>query len=395
MAKLNSHYQKLRTEYIFPVIERKLAELQQKHPNASILNLGIGDIAKPLAPKIVSAICEAVQEMGKEGSHKGYGPSEGYRFLRERIAKEEYAQFGFGYDEVFISDGINSDAANIQELFGNNSLVGITDPTYPVYLDSNVMAGRAKKILFLPCLEENQFCPEFPKTRCDFVYLCSPNNPTGVAMTKEQLTSWVNWAKKEKAILLYDNAYVAFITSAHVPRSIYECEGAKEVAIEFRSFSKSAGFTGLRCAYAVVPKTLFGQSGKKRISLHALWSRRQNTKSNGVAYPIQKGAEAVFSAEGKAQTNEQIQGYLSTAKILREGLISFGFTCFGGIDSPYIWWKTPKGGSWEFFDTLLEKCHLISIPGRGFGPSGEGYVRLSAFNTIDKAQEALLRIRKM
>lgn len=396
MAKINPHYQKLRTEYIFPVIEQKLADLKKRFPKASIVNLGIGDIAQPLVPSIVTAICSAVEEMGKKSSLRGYGPSEGYDFLRQAIAKNEFAHLGIGADEIFISDGANSDTANIQELFDLNSTIGITDPTYPVYLDANVMAGRSKKILFLPCTEKTRFLPVPPKKHCDLIYLCSPSNPTGVAFTRKELAAWVSYAKKEGAILLYDNAYVAFITSPDVPRSIFEIEGAKEVAVEFRSFSKSAGFTGLRCAYTILPKTVLAHLGSKLVSLHALWKRRQNTKSNGVAYPIQRGAEAVFTKQGKKETEAQVKSYLAQAAYLRKGLLSLGYNCFGGIDSPYIWWKTPKGlSSWEFFDLLLEKCHLISVPGKGFGPSGEGYVRLSSFTSPEIAKEALKRIKRL
>lgn len=396
MAKINPNYQKLRTEYIFPVIEQKLADLKKRLPKASIVNLGIGDIAQPLAPAITTAICSAVQEMGEESSLRGYGPSEGYDFLRLAIAKNEFAHLGISPDEIFISDGANSDTANIQELFGMSNAIGITDPTYPVYLDTSVMAGRGSKILFLPCTEKTGFLPVPPKEHCDLVYLCSPSNPTGVAFTRKELAAWVAYAKKEGAILLYDNAYVAFITSPDVPHSIFEIEGAKAVAIEFRSFSKSAGFTGLRCAYTILPKTVHAHLGRKMISLHTLWKRRQNTKSNGVAYPIQRGAEAVFTKQGQKETKAQVKSYLTQAALLRKGLISLGYKCFGGVDSPYIWWKAPKGlSSWEFFDLLLEKCHLISVPGKGFGPSGEGYVRLSCFTSPAIAKEALKRIGKL
>lgn len=396
MAKVNPNFQKLRTEYIFPIIEQKLADLQKRVPAASVVNLGIGDIAQPLAPKIVSAICQAVEEMGREGTMKGYGPSDGYLFLKEAIVRHEYAHLGISPDEIFISDGANTDTAAIQEIFSASCVVGITDPTYPVYYATNVMAGRGSKIRFLPATEETRFVPQPPKEHCDLVYLCTPNNPTGVAMNREELSAWVEYAKKEKAILLVDNAYAAFVASPDVPQSIYEIDGAKDVAIEFRSFSKSAGFTGLRCAYTILPRTVLSHSGRKRIPLHALWNRRQGTKSNGVAYPIQKGAEAVFTPEGMSQTQAQVKSYLMQAKALREGIGALGQKCFGGVDSPYIWWKTPQGlSSWEFFDVLMNKCHLISIPGKAFGTSGEGYVRLSAFTTPEKTTEALKRIQKL
>lgn len=375
MAKLNSHYKKLKRQYIFPIIDAKLAELKEKHPGVKILNLGVGDISLPLAPSIGEAICKATLEM--QQTPRGYGPSEGYYFLREAIANHEYV--GIHADEIFISDGANTDAANIQELFSTNNIVGITDPTYPVYLDSNIMAGRSAKIILLPCTEKTGFCPVPPEFHCDFVYLCSPNNPTGVAMTRKQLEAWVAYAKKENAILLVDNAYDAFITSPDVPKTIFEINGAKDVAIEFRSFSKSAGFTGLRCAYTVLPKSV--HKGK----IYPLWVRRQNTKSNGVAYPIQRAAEAVFSPQGQKETKAQVAAYLESAKILREGLLKSNYTCHGGIDSPYVWWKVPAAmTSWQFFDKLLAQCHLISIPGSGFGQHGEGYVRLSAFTTDAK-----------
>ncbi|HSW86617.1 MAG TPA: LL-diaminopimelate aminotransferase [Rhabdochlamydiaceae bacterium] len=394
MAKLNPHYKSLRREYIFPIIEKKLAELKQHRPDASIVNLGVGDIALPLAPSIISAICKAVEEMGRPQSIRGYGPTEGYPFLREAIAANEYAHLGIGPDEIFISEGTNSDTANILELSSSSNVIGIPDPTYPVYLDNCIMDGRKNKIIMLPCTEASGFLPLPPQEHCDLVYLCSPSNPTGVAMTKDRLEQWVRWAQREKAILLLDNAYAAFVSSSDVPRSIFEIDGAKEVAIEFRSFSKSAGFTGLRCAYTVLPKSVHPVSGKKPAALHAMWDRRQATKTNGVSYPIQKGAESVYSPQGQIETRSQVKSYLHQAKILREGLKAMGYHCWGGMDSPYIWWKTPNSmSSWNFFDLLLEKCHLISIPGKGFGVHGEGYVRLSAFTTEDKAEEALQRIK--
>lgn len=395
MAKFNPHFSRLKREYIFPVIEQKLAELKKAHPDAKVINFGIGDIALPLAPSIAAAIRDAVDEMTQEKGMKGYGPHNGYAFLREAIASHEFAHLGIGADEIFVSDGANSDTVNVLDLFSTTSVVGITDPTYPAYLDSTILSGR-KKIVSLPCLAKHNFAPQPPQEHCDLVYLCSPNNPTGVAMTKGQLQKWVDYALENKALLLIDNAYEAFITSPDVPRSIFEIPGAKECAIEFRSFSKSAGFTGLRCAYAILPKTVKAFFGKKMVSLHPYWDRRQATKFNGVAYPIQKGAEAVYSEAGKIETRSQVDAYLEQAKRLREGLAKLGFTCFGGVDSPYIWWKTPEGkSSWEFFDDLLNKCHLISIPGRGFGPHGEGYVRLSAFTTPDKTNLALQRFQQL
>ncbi len=393
MPKVNPHFFEIKREYIFPVIERKLEELKGEHPDAQIVNLGIGDVALPLVPSLVRAICSAVEEMGRQESLRGYGPSDGYPFLKRAIAQNEYAHLGITPEEIFISDGINTDIVNILDLFHESNRIGIPDPTYPAYLDASLMGGRGKKLLMLPCLEENGFVPQPPNETCDLIFLCSPQNPTGVALTRAQLKQWIDYAKKEKAILLYDNAYTAFITSPDVPKSIFEIDGAKEVAIEFRSFSKTAGFTGLRCAYMVLCKSLMAQMGEENVPLHPLWSKRQNTKSNGVAYPIQRGAEAVYTKEGMRETRAQVDSYLDQAGTLRKGLEKLGYACWGGIDSPYIWWKTPNGlSSWDFFDLLLKKCQLISVPGKGFGKCGEGYVRLSAFTTAEKAAEALRRI---
>lgn len=386
MVKFNSYFKKLTRPYIFPIIDQKLAELKKQHPSTQIINLGVGDIALPLAPSIAAAISSAVQEMTTTEGMRGYGPTEGYAFLREAIAQHQYAAYGIGPEDIFISDGANSDSANIQEIFSLRSAVGIPDPTYPVYLDTNLMAGRSN-IVLLPCVEATGFCPLPPSVHCDVVYLCTPNNPTGVAMTRDQLKAWVDYAKRENTLLLVDNAYEAFISSPNIPKTIFEIEGAKEVAVEFRSFSKSAGFTGLRCAYTVLPKSV--HQGK----LYPLWKRRHDTKTNGTSYPIQRGAAAVFSPLGQKETKAQVASYLKQAKVLREGLQTKGFTCFGGIDSPYIWWKVPgQMTSWEFFDKLLNECHLISIPGSGFGKNGEGFVRLSAFTTPDQTTLALNRI---
>ncbi len=395
MAKLNPHFQLLKREYIFPIIDQKLAELKKEFPNVEILNFGVGDVALPLAPSIARAIVQSVEEMATEKGMRGYGPHNGYAFLREAILKNEFAHLGFSPEEIFISDGTNSDTVNILDLFSLSSTVGILDPTYPAYLDAAVLSGR-KKILLFPCLQENDFSPLPPKEHCDLIYLCSPNNPTGIAMTRGALQAWIDYALKERSLLLIDNAYEAFITSPDVPRSIFELPGAKECAIEFRSFSKTAGFTGLRCAYTILPKTVKAQLGRKSFSLHAYWDRRQAAKFNGIAYPIQRGAEAVYSPQGKKETRAQVATYLASAVQLKEGLENLGFTCYGGIDAPYLWWKTPEWhASWDFFDLLLKKCHLISIPGRGFGKHGEGYVRLSAFTTPDKVPIALKRLAKL
>lgn len=395
MATLNPHFKLLKREYIFPIIEEKLAQLKKVHSDADILNLGIGDIALPLAPSVAQALTAAVQEMTTSTGMKGYGPSVGYPFLREIIASSEYSTLGISAEEIFISDGANSDTVNIQELFSSSCSVGITDPTYPAYLDSTLIAGR-KKICLLPCLKENDFAPLPPSTPLHFIYLCSPNNPTGIAMNRSALQKWIDYALAHQALLLIDAAYAAFISSSDVPRSIFELPGAKECAIEFRSFSKSAGFTGLRCGYMVLPKTVKASLGKKSLSLYSYWEKRQAIKSNGVAYPIQRAAEAVYSKGGQRETRAQVTSYLTQAKQLKNGLTQFGFTCYGGVDSPYIWWETPKGiSSWDFFDLLLQKCQLISIPGRGFGAAGEGYVRLSAFATPEKIALALERLQQL
>lgn len=394
MAKSNPHFQRLRREYIFPIIEKKLFELKEKNPHADIVNVGIGDVALPLAPSIAKAITNAVHEMTEESGIRGYGPSEGYSFLRKAIAENDYKNLSIGWEEIFISDGINTDIANITELFHPKSTVAIPDPTYPVYLDSNLIAGR--KVLLMPCLEETNCLPSVPKEPIDVIYLCSPNNPTGVAMTRDQLKAFVDYAQKNNVVILYDNAYSAFITSSDVPRSIYEIENAKNIAVEFRSFSKSAGFTGLRCGYTVIPKALTMLQGRKKLSLWNLWSKRQSIKSNGVSYPIQRGAESCYSTDGKQETMAQVNSYLATAKALKKGLEALGHTCFGGTDSPYIWWKVPSGySSWEFFDVLLKECQLVAIPGRGFGEHGEGFIRLSAFIKLSKVHTALERIQKL
>jgi LL-diaminopimelate aminotransferase len=387
MVQLNTHFKKLKREYVFPIIERKLAEAREKHPHLSVVNLGVGDIALPLVPSVAKAICDATQEMTTPSGMRGYGPSEGYSFLKVAICKTSYAGCSISPDEIFISEGTNGDSTNIQELFSTKCKIGIPDPTYPAYLDSAIIGGRLSKVVLLPCTEENGFCPVPPQEHLDVIYLCSPNNPTGVAMTRVQLKAWIDYARRENAIILLDNAYEAFVTSSEVPRSIYEIEGAKEVAIEFRSFSKSSGFTGLRCAYTVVPKAIAG--GK----MNTMWLKRQSIKYNGVSYPIQRAAEASLSPEGLKETKTQVAQYLEQGKILSTGLSKLGFSCVGGHDAPYIWWKVPSGKtSWEFFDEILEKCHLISIPGRGFGHHGEGYIRLSTFTTKDQAQLALDRL---
>jgi len=402
MAKLNHHYTKLIGNYLFQEIEKKAAAFRKKFPNAELINLGIGDISRPLTPTIVAALESACREMGSANTFKGYGPSQGYSFLRDAIAENEYKGLPISSDEIFISDGAKNDIANLQEIFDVDNKVAMPDPTYPVYIDTNVMAGRTRPILknggyggivYLPCTEKNQFTPDLPNRPCDLIYLCSPNNPTGVAMDKENLKKWVNYARENKAVILFDGAYEAYIRSPNCPRSIYEIEGATEVAIEIRSFSKTAGFTGLRCSYTIVPKALKLLEGRQWISLHDLWKRRHDTKFNGVSYPVQKAAAAVYSKKGKEEVKAQIDSYLEQADLLLKTLAKGGFKAYGGIDAPYVWVKAPAdASSWHFFDYLLEKTHIISIPGSGFGSAGEGFVRLSTFGQPSALAEAAKRL---
>ncbi len=395
MVKLNPSFSRLNTEYIFSIIDRKLLELKKKLPSAELINFSIGDIALPIAPSIIKAITQAMEEMGTPEGIKGYGPSIGYDFLRQAIAEKEFNHLGISWEEIFISDGTNSDAVNILDLFSPQTSIGIPNPTYPAYLNSTLLTGR-KKILSFPCLPENDFAPLPPQDPCDVIYLCSPNNPTGMAMTTAQLQSWIDYARKHRSLLLIDSAYIAFITSPNVPRSIYELPGAHECAIEMRTFSKSAGFTGLRCAYMVIPKHLTAALNRKKLPLHEFWSKRQGIKFNGVAYPIQKAAEAALSPEGERETKSQVQLYIQVAKRLKRGLQQMGHTCWGGEDAPYIWWKTPHNlTSWDFFDQLLNRCQIICVPGKGFGSCGEGYVRLSAFSSLQQADLALTKIKQL
>jgi LL-diaminopimelate aminotransferase len=395
MAKGNTYFKHLKREYVFPIIEKKLEDLKAAHPNSDILNLGIGDIALPIAPTIAKSIEEAINSMASAGKQVyGYGPSQGYSFLRDTIITHKYPFLT--PDEIFISDGINTDITGILELFHSSCTVAIPNPAYPAYLDSNLIAGRKNKITWMPCCEETGFVPKPPSQKSDLIYLCSPHNPTGVAMTRKDLEAFVAYAKENDAIILYDNAYEAFVTSPDVPKSIYEIVGAEDVALEFCSFSKSAGFTGLRCSYLVLPKKVTAQFGKNRTSLYKLWLKRQSIKFNGVAYPIQRGAEACFTDQGKLEIQNQVKHYLSQATLLKKGLLDLGYTCFGGINSPYIWWKTPNNiSSWDFFDLLLKHCQLISVPGVGFGTNGEGFVRLSAFTSREVAQKALEKIKQL
>ena len=409
MININENFLNLQDSYLFSTIAKKVAEFSKANPDKKIIKLGIGDVTRPIVPAVIDAMHKAVDEMAEQNSFKGYGPEQGYEFLREKIAENDYKKRGIdiAIDEIFVSDGAKCDCGNIVDIFGIDNKIAITDPVYPVYLDTNVMSGRSGKydektgkyenIVYMPATAENNFIPELPKEKVDIIYLCFPNNPTGTTLPKEELKKWVEYAKENSAIILYDSAYEAFISDENVPHSIYEIEGAKDVAIEFRSFSKTAGFTGVRCAYAVVPKALYGftKDGEK-VSINKLWNRRQCTKFNGVSYVVQKGAEAVYSKEGQEQIKENINYYMENARIIREGLENAGFTVFGGKNAPYIWLKVPEGlSSWEFFDRLLTEANVVGTPGVGFGPSGEGYFRLTAFGTKENTIEAMERIKKM
>jgi LL-diaminopimelate aminotransferase len=405
MTRVNEHYLKLRAGYLFPEIARRVAAFEATHPGGRLIRLGIGDVTLPLAPAVVEAMRRATEALGtREGFH-GYGPEAGYGFLREAIREHDYAARGIALeaDEIFVSDGSKQDSGNVQEIFDLHCRIAVTDPVYPVYVDTNVMAGRTgpvdargcfEGVLYLPATEENGFVPDPPQQRVDLAYLCSPNNPTGSVASRENLEAWVAWARRHEAVLLFDAAYDAFITDPALPRSIYETEGATECAIEMRSFSKRAGFTGLRCAYTVVPKALVGSTASgETIPLHELWARRQSTKFNGVPYPVQRAAAAVFSPEGRKQTAEQVAYYMENARRLREGLGGAGFTLFGGVHAPYVWMRTPAGlSSWDFFDRLLGDANVVGTPGSGFGSAGEGYLRLSAFNSREEIDEAVERI---
>ena len=392
MARVNANFQKLPGSYLFSEIARRVAAYSAANPQADLIRLGIGDVTRPLAPAVVEAMHRAVDEMGcAEGFH-GYGPDPGYAFLREAIAAGDYAARGveIGTDEIFISDGAKSDVGNIGDIFDRDNVVLITDPVYPVYFDSNVMAGRT--VRFVPLHEANGFCPVPPDFHADMIYLCSPNNPTGAAMDRDSLQAWVDYARRHDAVILFDSAYEAFITEPDIPHSIYEIEGAKQCAIEFRSFSKTAGFTGTRCAYTVVPKQLC----RNGVSLNGYWARRQATKFNGVSYIVQRGAQAVYSEAGQAQIRETIAYYQENAKIIREGLAAAGFTAYGGVNAPYIWLKCPDGlKSWDLFDLLINRVYVVGTPGQGFGEQGEGYFRLTAFGTRENTCKAVERIKSL
>ena len=404
MFQINENYQKLPGSYLFSTIAKKVNAYQAANPDANIIRLGIGDVTQPIAPAIIEAMHKAVDEMGRAETFRGYAPDLGYDFLRKAIADNDYRARGcdISEDEIFVSDGAKSDSANIQELFSTNSRIAVCDPVYPVYVDSNVMAGRTgsydkeketwSDVIYMPCTAENNFVPEFPKETPDMIYLCLPNNPTGTTLTKSQLQEWVDYANKVGAVIIYDAAYEAYISESDVAHSIYECEGARTCAIELRSFSKNAGFTGVRLGFTVVPKDL--KCGE--VSLNAMWARRHGTKFNGAPYIVQRAGEAVYSDAGKAQLKEQVAYYMNNAKTIKEGLAAAGYTVFGGVNAPYIWLKTPSGmTSWEFFDFLLEKANVVGTPGSGFGPSGEGYFRLTAFGNYENTVRALERIKAL
>lgn len=392
MAKLNPSFSEFKDKYLYSVIEDKLSDVKKKFPSTRFLNFSIGDITLPLAPTIVQALCTAVEEMGTREGVKGYPPTFGYDFLRQAIANQEYAGLAIQSNEIYVSDGINSDAVNILDILDPDNQIGFLSPTYPAYLKAYLITGR-KKGLLIPCTLENQWTPEPPREHCDAIYLCTPNNPTGVAMSRRTLQAWVDYALEHDALLLVDSAYSSFVTSPDVPQSIYEIPGAHQCAIEWKSFSKSHGFTALRCAYAVIPKTVKAYLESEKIPLQVLWEKRQAVKFNGVAYPIQRAAYAGLTPVGKAETQTQVRFYLSLAQKLKAGLTDIGQLCFGGDDAPYLWWKTPNEmTSWQFFDFLLEKCQLIAVPGSGFGAHGEGYIRLSAFSSEEDVHLALNRI---
>ena len=407
MTQLNAHYLKLQGSYLFSTIAQKVREYKQAHPDANVISLGIGDVSQPLVPAVVDALEKAAREMGQTETFRGYGPEQGYAFLRNAIAKHDYQARNMDIqpDEIFVSDGAKSDVANFQELFAQNSVVALQDPVYPVYLDTNVMAGRTDnfengrygKIIYLPCTEQTNFAPQLPKAHADIIYLCSPNNPTGAALTKAQLQTWVDYARTEKSLILFDSAYEAYITDPALPHSIYEIPGAREVAVEFRSFSKTAGFTGTRCAYSVVPKSVQVQDETGHVhGLNALWLRRQTTKFNGVPYIVQRGAEAVYTPQGQAQIKDTIALYRQNAQVILHALTQVGIRAFGGQNAPYIWLKTPGDmASWDFFDLLLNKAQVVGTPGVGFGLCGEGFFRLTAFNTPALTQEAAHRVAQL
>ncbi len=403
MIHINENYLKLKSSYLFSEIEKRVSSFKASNPDKEIISLGIGDVTKALPEACIKAFRTAVEEMSHEDSFRGYGPYKGYSFLRDKIAEKDFKSRGadISPDEIFISDGAKCDTGNIQELFALDSKVAVPDPVYPVYVDTNVMAGRSSRwedgryngLIYLDSTEENNYIPGLPSEKVDLIYLCFPNNPTGTTIDRKRLKYWVDYAKENKALILYDAAYEAFIQDDSIPKSIYEITGAKDIAIEFRSFSKTAGFTGTRCAYTVVPKQCiaYGKEGEEH-SLHDMWERRQTTKFNGVSYPVQRAAEAVYTKEGQEQVCSLIDYYLRNARTIREVFEGLGYKCNGGENSPYVWIKTGKD-SWEFFDLLLEKANIICTPGSGFGRCGKGYIRISSFNSLEKVREAVNRIK--
>ena len=404
MFKHNDNYLKLPGSYLFSTIGKKVKAYSDEHPDKKIIRLGIGDVTQPLAPAIIKALHGAVDEMADAKTFRGYAPDLGYEFLRNVIAENDYKARGceIAADEIFVSDGAKSDSANIQEILSLDNRIAVCDPVYPVYVDSNVMAGRTgvydaasqtwSDVIYMPCNAENNFVPELPKETPDVIYLCYPNNPTGTTLTRKQLQVWVDYANKVGALIIYDAAYEAYISEDDVPHTIYECEGARNCAIELRSFSKNAGFTGVRLGFTVIPKDI--KCGD--VMLHSLWARRHGTKYNGAPYIVQRAGEAVYSAEGKAELKEQVAYYMKNAKTIKDGLAAAGYTVFGGVNAPYIWLKTPDNmSSWDFFDYLLENVNIVGTPGSGFGPSGEGYFRLTAFGSYENTVEALERIKNM
>ena len=407
MARVNDHYLKLKAGYLFPEIGRRVAAFCEANPQAKVIRLGIGDVTEPLPPEVRAAMHAAVDEMGARQSFRGYGPEQGYDFLRDAIAAHDYGSRGarVDADEIFISDGSKCDSGNILDIFGDDNSVAVTDPVYPVYVDTNVMAGRTganvngryEGVTYLESTPANGYVPAIPTVATDLIYLCFPNNPTGTVATRAALSRWVEYARRNDSIILFDAAYEAYITDASIPHSIYEIDGAREVAIEFRSFSKTAGFTGTRCAFTVVPKELTGTTaGGKRQAIHPLWNRRQTTKFNGVSYIVQRGAAAVYSEQGQREVRQLIDFYLTNARLLREGLSEVGIQVYGGVNAPYVWLKTPNHTpSWDFFDQLLQRAHLVGTPGSGFGAAGEGYFRLSAFNSRENVVEAVERFRRL
>ena len=407
MALVNEHFLKLQSNYLFSDIAKKVNSFKITHPKQKIIRMGIGVVTPPRAPAVIEAMHKAVDEMASKETFHGYGPEQGYPFLIDAIIKNDYESIGVSLEpsEVFISDGAKSDCGNIGDLLRHDNSIGVTDPVYPVYIDSNVMSGRTgtwengiwSDVVYIPCTAKNQFVPELPSRRVDIIYLCYPNNPTGTTLTKEELKKWVNYALANDAIIMYDSAYEAYIQDPTIPHSIYEIKGAKKVAIEFRSFSKTAGFTGVRCGYTVIPKEVSATTLKgERVFLNKLWHRRQCTKFNGTSYITQRGAEAVYSPEGKKQIRQTINYYMNNAKVIYDGLKAAGYSVSGGVNAPYIWLKTPdKMTSWEFFDYLLANANVVGTPGSGFGPSGEGYFRLTAFGTYENTVEAIERIKAL